>query len=131
MIKRKKYKNALAAIFICFTILIVGTFSIIENGGITDYAVYGAFNKIIPACIVMGILGWLIGKMLEAKPIIPKKDFGYSNSLIEELMREDSGGTPEELDDIDDNPIDFKLTQSISEPQAITNQEIKISNELK
>lgn len=55
----------LSAIFISFTILLVGGLSLFENMTIDYYSVVGTLEKIIPASVVMGGLGWVMGMVLD------------------------------------------------------------------
>lgn len=72
-------RKRLAAIFASFTILIVGTISLIENMTIDYYSVLGTLQKVIPSSIIMGGLGWVMGMILD-KPA-PQKAKKYNNNL--------------------------------------------------
>lgn len=59
--KRKR----LAAIFASFAVLIMGTASLIESMSFDYYSVLGTLEKIIPASIALGALGWVMGMVLD------------------------------------------------------------------
>lgn len=88
MAKMKKLaeRKRLAAIFVSFTILMVGVVSLSENMSIDYYSVMDTVQKIIPASIVMGALGWIMGMVLD-KPQGPRKI--NSNLFLEQMMKND------------------------------------------
>ena len=76
-------RKRLAAIFASFTILILGTISLIENMTIDYYSVIGTLQKVIPSSIIMGGLGWVMGMILD-KPA-PKSLKKYNNMYLKAL----------------------------------------------
>lgn len=84
------------------SLLVFGGCALYENGGITYTSLIASGIKIIPAIAAMYALGWLIGCVLESSKIVKKaKSIGYTNSLLEEILKEEG------LDNIDNE--DFML----------------------
>lgn len=81
-----QYKKYLCALFVSFAILSVGTLSLMEEMSIDYYTVLHALSKIIPASIVLGGLGWVMGSIIDR----PKKRtrVDYNNVLLNELIKE-------------------------------------------
>lgn len=79
--KRKR----LAAIFASFSILIMGTVSLFESMSLDYYSVLNTMEKVIPASIALGMLGWIIGMILDQ----PKKrsKIGHNNLFLNEIMK--------------------------------------------
>ena len=94
MAKKKKLpeRKRLAAIFVSFTILLVGVVSLAENMSIDYYSVMDTVQKIIPASIVMGALGWIMGMVLD-KPQGSRKI--NSNLFLDQMMKNDLTQTQE------------------------------------
>ena len=98
--KRLSERKRLAAIFVSFTILLVGAISLSENMSIDYYSVMDTVQKIIPASIVMGALGWIMGMVLD-KPQGSRKI--NSNLFLDQMMKNDltQSQESEENNDID------------------------------
>lgn len=62
-------KKRLAAIFASFAILSVGTLSLSQSMSIDYYSVLNTLEKVFPACITLGGIGWVMGMILDK----PKK----------------------------------------------------------
>ena len=100
--KKLQYKENLSMLFACISLLVFGGCALYENGGITYTSLIAAGIKIIPAVTVMYILGWLMGWIMEASKTVKKaKSIGYTNSLLEEILKEEG------LDDLEGE--DYKL----------------------
>ena len=79
ILQRKK----LSAIFASFSILIMGTASLMRSMSLDYYTVLNTLQKIIPASIIIGGLGWIMGMILDR----PKKR--RSNKiLLNEIMKD-------------------------------------------
>lgn len=78
-------RKKLAAIFASFTVLIMGTASLLESMSLDYYSVLNTIEKVIPASIALGGLGWFMGMILDK----PKKKIriGYNNLFVSELMK--------------------------------------------
>ena len=88
--KKIQYKQNLSLLMACVSLLIFGGCALYENGGITYTSLIASGIKIIPAVAAMYVLGWLIGCVLESSKIVKKaKSIGYTNSLLEEILKEE------------------------------------------
>ncbi|MBQ6516645.1 hypothetical protein IJI31_05645 [bacterium] len=85
--KSKKAKNFCTA-FVCIAFLIFGAIHLFSCGNISYDSVVGLFIKIVPACLVMGVLGYKIGDILDH----PKgsKAADYRNIIMDELENIDA-----------------------------------------
>lgn len=81
-------RKRLAAIFASFSILIMGTLSLLGSMKIDYYSVLGTLTKVIPASIIIGSLGWIMGMILDR----PRKRRSYSHNTIflKDLGKQDS-----------------------------------------
>lgn len=96
--KKLKYKNNLALFISCLSLLVFGGCAIYENGGITYTSLIASATKVIPYVLIMYILGWLLGSIIESsKSVKNPKNLGYANSLLEDILKEEG------LDDIENN----------------------------
>ena len=103
--KKIQYKQNLSLLLACLSLLIFGGCALYENGGITYTSIMATGIKIIPAIAAMYALGWLIGCVLESSTVVKKaKSIGYTNSLLEEILKEEG------LDNIENE--DFMLDES-------------------
>lgn len=103
-IKKLQYKENLSMLFACVSLLVFGGFALYENGGITYTSLIATGIKIVPAVTVMYILGWLMGWIMEASKTVKKaKSIGYTNSLLEEILKEEG------IDSLEGE--DFKLNE--------------------
>jgi hypothetical protein len=90
--KQMPQRVRLCALFVSFTILIMGGVSLFENMTIDYYSVLGTLTKIIPASIAMGGLGWVMGMILDK----PKKasTIKYNNMFLKNVVK---GELPENI----------------------------------
>jgi len=87
---RLPQRKRLAAIFASFTILIMGTMSLLESMSLDYYSVLSTLQKIIPASIIIGGLGWIMGMILDK----PKRRNRLSyNSLFTKNLAESAKGS--------------------------------------
>ncbi len=111
-----RYKQNIGLLLGCSALLIVGTCYLIKNGGITYTSIVCSAPDVIPAVIVMYGLGWLIGAMIESSKIVVKeKDIGYTNTLLQEIIKEEG------LDNISD--IDLPDNSETSSEAEVENEE--------
>ena len=78
-------RKRLAAIFVSFSILVIGTLSLFESMSLDYYSVLGTLEKIIPASIILGGIGWIMGTILD-KPRRRQKR-GYTNLFANKMER--------------------------------------------
>lgn len=90
-------RKRLAALFVSFTIIIIGAASLLESMTIDYYSVVNTVLKIIPAAFAMGTLGWVMGMILD-KP--RKKGVStYNKMMMKELLNRDNIITPPTITD--------------------------------
>lgn len=94
-------RKRLAAIFASFSILAVGTLSLLESMSLDYYSVLDTVGKIIPASIVMGGLGWVMGMILDK----PKSRHPIATNLYLNDVINNSIASEEDLSTIT-KPID-------------------------
>lgn len=92
--KTFQYKKRLAAIFASFAILTVGTLSLLQSMAIDYYSVVNTLEKALPASCILGLIGWVMGAVLDQPRRRPKS--GYTNMLVRELMNKEIGESEEE-----------------------------------
>lgn len=80
--KRKK----LAAVFASFAILIVGTTSLTRSMSLDYYTVLCTLSKVIPATIALGLLGWVMGMILD-KPK-RKSPINYNKLFLSDVVKD-------------------------------------------
>jgi len=83
--KMLPYRQRLAALFASFCILIMGTGSLTRSMSIDYYTVLGTLLKVIPSCIILGLLGWVMGMILDQPKRRSKAHYG--NLFVNELMK--------------------------------------------
>jgi len=83
--KKLPYRHRLAALFMSFAILIMGTASLTRTMSLDYYSVLNTLLKIIPSCIIMGMLGRVMGMILDQPRKRSKVDYG--NLFVNELMK--------------------------------------------
>lgn len=86
-------RKKLAAVFASFSIIIMGTVSLLQSMSIDYYSVLGTLAKVIPAAFTLGCLGWVMGMVLDK----PKKGsrFAYNQLLLDDLLKGDNSIAPE------------------------------------
>ena len=85
-------RKRLAAIFASFAILIIGTASLLESMSLDYYSVLNTLQKIIPASLALGGLGWFMGMILD-KQKKHRGRGGHNNLFINELMKNTASET--------------------------------------
>ena len=88
MAKKITQRKRLSALFVSFTVVIMGAISIYENMSLDYDTVLGTLQRMFPACIVMGFLGWIMGMILDK----PRKSglSSYNKLMMQELMKKDN-----------------------------------------
>jgi len=77
-------RKRLSAIFASFAILIMGTVSLFESMSLDYYSVWNTLGKVIPASIIIGGLGWMMGMILDRPK---KRKSNYNNLFLGDLMK--------------------------------------------
>lgn len=83
----------LAAIFASFSILIMGTLSLFQTMSLDYYSVLGTLIKVLPASIIIGGLGWVMGMILDQPRRRSRMNYGN-------LFSHESKGSTKNLDKI-------------------------------
>lgn len=97
--KKVKQRKRLAALFASFSILIMGTASLLESMSFDYYSVLNTLQKVIPASIIIGALGWVMGMILDRpkrkgrlnlhnsflKQVMPKEIVSENSIIVEDL----------------------------------------------
>ncbi len=105
MAQKITQRKRLCALFISFTIVIMGAISIYENMSFDYDTVFGTLQRMFPACVVMGFLGWIMGMILD-KP--RKKGISsYNKLMMQELMKKDNIIEPDLGSEIPNTPQDI------------------------
>jgi hypothetical protein len=90
-------RKRLAAIFVSFSIVIMGSASLFESMSLDYYSVLGTLEKVFPASISLGLLGWMIGLILDTSSRGVRKNYmqlftkGSANNRIVDLDMENFG----------------------------------------
>ena len=109
------YTTQLRDLFMVITIIVIGTISMIKIGTIDAHAIVATSIILLPAVVVMGILGQKIGEIVDN----PKNraDADYKLAVLNALKKMDKSITLQELNE--------KLTKTVAEPDApeIENEE--------
>ena len=102
------YTENIRNFFMVVTLLVIGTISIVKIGTIDMHTVIATCKILIPALIVMGILGHKIGVIVDN----PKNraDADYKLAVLNALKKMDKSITLQELNE--------KLTKTVAEPDA-------------
>lgn len=91
----KKYlqeRKRLAAIFASFAILIFGTASLLQSMSLDYYSVLSTLVKVIPASIIIGGLGWVMGMILDQPR--RRSRINYGNLIAQKLVSKDAQDLP-------------------------------------
>lgn len=78
-------RKRLAAIFISFSIVVMGTASLVQSMSLDYYSVLGTLEKVIPASIALGCIGWVMGLILDRPS--RKQQRGYANFFVDEIKK--------------------------------------------
>ncbi len=102
------YTTNLRNMFIGITMLVIGTMCLLKIGTIDMHSIISTGAVMIPAVIVMGMLGQKIGEIIDN----PKNrdDADYKLAVLNALKKMDKSMTLQELNE--------KLTKTVAEPDA-------------
>lgn len=107
------YSENLRNFFVVLTILVVGTVSIIKVGTVDMHAMITTATILIPAAVVMGLLGQKIGEIIDNPK--NRQDADYKIAVLNALKKMDKSITLQELNE--------KLTKQVAEPDLPDNTE--------
>jgi len=94
--------------FIIITVIIIGTTSILKTGVIDFHSIMSTFGIMVPAVLVMALLGQWIGSIMDNPK--NREDADYKLSVLNALKSIDKNMTLEDLNE--------KLTKTIEEPDS-------------
>ncbi len=91
------YTENIRAIFIAITLLVIGTISIVKIGTIDLHTIIATGMILVPAVVIMGLLGQKIGEIMDN----PKNrdDADYKIAVLNALKKMDKSLTLQELND--------------------------------
>ena len=102
------YTENIRRFFIAITLLIIGTISIVKIGYIDMHTIIATGIILVPAVIVMGILGQKIGEIMDNPR--NRDDADYKSAVLNALKKMDKSITLQELNE--------KLSNSVAAPDA-------------
>ena len=102
------YTENIRNFFIVVTMLVLGTISFVKIGAIDAHSIIATSILIIPAVVVMGILGQKIGEIVDNPR--NRADADYKLAVLNALKKMDKSITLQELNE--------KLTKTVAEPDA-------------
>ena len=102
------YTENIRNFFIVVTMLVLGTISFVKIGTIDAHSIRATSMLIIPAVVVMGILGQKIGEIVDNPR--NRADADYKLAVLNALKKMDKSITLQELNE--------KLTKTVAEPDA-------------
>lgn len=102
------YTENIRRFFIAIILLIIGTISIVKIGYIDMHTIIATGIILVPAVIVMGILGQKIGEIMDNPR--NRDDADYKSAVLNALKKMDKSITLQELNE--------KLSKSVAEPDA-------------
>lgn len=79
-------RKRLAAIFASFAIVLVGASSLMESMSLDYYSVLNTVEKVVPAAIVLGGVGWIMGMILD-KPKKRRSNSAYNNLFLNDVIK--------------------------------------------
>ena len=100
------YTENVRNFFIAITVIVLGTICFVRMGTINMHTIISTATVLIPAVVVMGILGQRIGDIIDN----PKNraDADYKIAVLNALKKMDKSITLQELNE--------KLTKQVAEP---------------
>ena len=102
------YTENIRRFFIAIILLIIGTISIVKIGYIDMHTIIATGIILVPAVIVMGILGQKRGRIMDQPR--NRDDADYKSAVLNALKKMDKSITLQELNE--------KLSKSVAEPDA-------------
>ena len=102
------YTSTLRSIFICVTIIVIGTISILKIGTVDLHTIISTGVVMVPAIVVMGFLGQKMGEIVDNPK--NREDADYKVAVLNALKKMDKSMSLQELNE--------KLTKTVAEPDA-------------
>ena len=100
------YSSSIKSLFVAVTIIVIGSICFIKIGAINLHSICATAFVLVPAVVVMGLLGQTIGDIVDN----PKNraDADYKVAVLNALKKMDKSITLQELNE--------KLTKQVAEP---------------
>ena len=108
------YSENIRKLFSVFTVLIIGTLSLAKIGVIDLHSVFYTAYIMVPAVVIIGLLGQKIGEILDNPR--NRADADYKIAVLNALKRMDKSLTLEELNE--------KLSKTVTEQDAPDSEDI-------
>jgi hypothetical protein len=102
------YTENLRKLFVVITILVLGTISFVKIGTIDWHAIIATGGVLVPAVVIMGLLGHKMGELIDNPK--NRQDADYKIAVLNALKKMDKSITLQELNE--------KLTKQVAEPDA-------------
>lgn len=83
-------RKRLAAIFVSLTVLVMGTASLLESMSLDYYSVLGTLQKVLPASLALGSLGWVMGMILDKPRNRSRIGIGYNNMFLNKMAKNET-----------------------------------------
>lgn len=100
------HSETIKKMYVSMTILILGSICLIRIGTIDFHTIVATATILVPAIVIMGIIGQRIGDIVDNPK--NKADADYRIAVLNALKKMDKSITLEELND--------KLTKQVEEP---------------
>lgn len=81
-------RKKLAAVFSSFAILVMGAASLLRSMSLDYYTVLNTLQKVIPAVVALGSIGWVMGMILD-KPRRRTPKIEYHNLFLNDVLKDD------------------------------------------
>ena len=107
------FTENLRSLFIVITVIVIGTTSVLKIGMIDLHTILATASILIPAVVVMGIIGQKMGEIMDN----PKNraDADYKIAVLNALKKMDKSISLQELNE--------KLTKQVAEPDLPDEQD--------
>lgn len=80
-------RKKLALIFASFAIVIFGAASLLESMSLDYYTVLNTLEKVIPASIVLGGIGWVMGMVLDKPKKSHSRHIDYNSLFLSNIAK--------------------------------------------
>ena len=100
------YSNNIKMFFISITIIVIGSICFIRMGVINMHTILSTATILVPAIVIMGYLGQLMGDIVDNPK--NKADADYKIAVLNALKKMDKSITLQELNE--------KLSKQVEEP---------------
>ncbi|MDD3436550.1 MAG: hypothetical protein PHC64_05295 [Candidatus Gastranaerophilales bacterium] len=117
--KKLPQRKKLAAVFVSFTILLVGGVSLSRSMSLDYYTVLSTLQKLTPACLALGGLGWVIGMILDKPRRRQRVD--YNSLFLHDVMK--SNISTDETSDATETTEQTEASEAIIPTETEENKE--------